>query len=76
MKMNDGDYIMWSSQLDTQSEDDDDGEEVEMLPTIPENPSKEETMFAIQTLTTCIVLSIDQLWDNRLWITSQLNQIS
>ena len=56
---------MWSSQLDTQSEDDDDGEEVEMLPTIPENPSKEETMFAIQTLTTCIVLSIDQLWDNR-----------
>ena len=38
--MNGGDYNMWSSQLDTQSEDDDDGEEVEMLPTIPENPSK------------------------------------
>ena len=60
----DGDNCMWSSQLDTQSEDEDGDEEVDMISIIPGNPSKEETMSAIQILTTCIVLSIEQLWDN------------
>ena len=37
---------------------------MEMLPTIPENPSKEETISAMKMLISCIVLSVEQLWDN------------
>ena len=43
---------------------DNDEEEIDNLPSVSENPSKEEIVYAIQALTTCIVLSVEKQWEN------------